>query len=121
MGRALNLILLAVMIFGAIITYDMKHDAEVAADNVARLQSDVASERDQISLLRAELSLLTQPSRLQSVVSTYQDYFQLKPFAPDQIGAINEIPLRPNAARDDIARLASGPVEATGSIRLAPR
>ncbi len=35
MGRVFNLILLAAMIVGAVVTYDMKHKAELAADRVA--------------------------------------------------------------------------------------
>jgi len=36
MGRIFNALLLTVMIAGAIVTYNMKHRAEVEADKVAR-------------------------------------------------------------------------------------
>ena len=104
MGRVVNLMLLAAMIVGAIVTYDMKHDAEVAAAEVAWLQTEVAKEKDKIAVLRAELSLLTQPGRLQAVVDAYDDYFQLAPFQPDQIATIDEIPLRPIEANDSGGR-----------------
>ena len=92
--RIFNFILLAIMIVGAVVTYDMKHKAEVAAAKVARLQADIAKEKDAIALLRAEWSVLTQPGRLQSVVEKYADHFQLAPFTPAQIATIGEIPLR---------------------------
>ena len=95
MGRIFNLVLVVAMLAGAIVTYDMKHKAEVAADHVAALQADIAKEKDSISLLRAEWSVLTQPARLQSVVDKYADHFKLQPFSPTQIATIDEIPMRP--------------------------
>ena len=87
MGRILNAVLLIVMIVGAGITYDMKHRAEEAASNVARLQAAIAAEKDAISVLRAEWSMLTQPSRLQGIVTRYSDHFDLQPFAASQIAS----------------------------------
>ncbi len=111
MGRIFNLILLAAMIVGAAVTYDMKHRAELAADRVAALQSSIAKQKDEIVLLKAEWSMLTQPARLQQTVETYADYFQLQSFSPDQIATIDEIPLKP-ATLDDkttekLARIAA--------------
>ena len=112
MGRIVNLILLAAMLVGAAVTYDMKHRAELAADRVAALQADVARTKQEIILLKAEWSMLTQPSRLQATIQTYADHFQLQPFSPDQIAAIDEIPMK-SAAIDDkaaekLARIAAG-------------
>jgi hypothetical protein len=94
MARIFNLVLLTVMLIGAIITYDMKHKAEKAADRVARLESEVAREREAIQLLRAELSMLVQPARLQAVVDRHADYFRLAPFSPAQYATIDEIPMK---------------------------
>jgi hypothetical protein len=111
MGRIVNLILLAAMIVGAAVTYDMKHKAELAADRVATLQSDIAREKNQIVLLKAEWSLLTQPARLQQTIEKYADHFQLQPFSPNQIATVDEIPLKPAAADDKagekLARMAA--------------
>jgi len=62
--RIFNFLLLTVMIVGAGVTYDMKHKAEIAADRNARLEAEIARDKDAVQLLRAEWSLLTQPSRL---------------------------------------------------------
>ncbi|MCR4281811.1 MAG: hypothetical protein NUV72_02100 [Bauldia sp.] len=106
MGRRIfNFILLAAMLIGAVITYDMKRKAEIAAADVAGLQAEVAREKDVLALLKAEWSLLTQPGRLQGVVEKYADYFQLAPFAPDQIATIDEIPLRPVGGADETKEL----------------
>ena len=108
--RILNFILIAAMIVGAAATYTMKRRAEIAAAEVARIQAEVAKEKDRLALLRAEWSMLTQPGRLQGVVEKYADYFELAPFAPDQIATIDEIPLRPvggkDGTREILARMA---------------
>ena len=110
--RIFNFVLLLAMIIGAAVTYDMKHKAEMAADNVARLQADIAKEKDKLAILRAEWSMLTQPSRLQSVVEKYADHFQLQPFSPKQMASISEIPLRqvpaPMPPAETLAGLAAG-------------
>ncbi len=112
MARLLNLLFVVVMIAGAALTYDMKHKAELAADHVARLQDQIAKEKDRITVLKAEWSMLTQPARLQELVGKYSDYFKLQPFSPEQVATIDQIPLRPAGISDDasrtLARLAAG-------------
>ena len=126
--RALNVIFLAAMILAAIVTYALKHQAEVAAEDVSRLQADIAKERDAIRTLTAEWSFLNQPSRLDALVKEHADYFQLQPFAPDQVAAIDEIPLRPSTAAspsapatapayDPAVRAALARIAAGGAVR----
>jgi hypothetical protein len=103
MARIFNLVLLTVMLIGAVITYDMKHKAEKAADRVARLESEVAREREAIQLLRAELSTLVQPARLQAIVDRYADHFKLAPFTPAQYAGIDEIPMKSVSMPDEEA------------------
>jgi hypothetical protein len=118
MGRIVNLILLAAMIVGAAVTYDMKHKAELAAERVATLQADIAREKDRIVLLKAEWSMLTQPGRLQGTIEKYADHFQLQPFSADQIGSVDEIPLKPVPSADQAAeKLARIAAEAPMQIR----
>jgi len=118
MGRASNLVLLAAMIIGAVITYNMKHRAEMIADRVARIQAEIAEQKDAITLLRAEWSMFTQPARLQSVVEKYADHFQLEPFTPEHIATVDEIPFRPlgeqGDAREVLARIAAGEADGIG-------
>jgi cell division protein FtsL len=99
--RAVNVVFLAAMIVAAIVTYALKHQAEVAAENIGRLQADIAKERDKIRTLNAEWSFLNQPSRLDALVKEHADYFQLQPFTPDQVAAIDEIPMRNRPAGTD--------------------
>ena len=113
MGRIINLVLLVAMIAGVAVTYDMKHKAELAAERVATLKSAIAKEKNDIVLLKAEWSLLTQPARLQEIIGKYADHFQLQPFSPDQIATIDEIPLKPvpidGKTAERLARIVSQP------------
>jgi hypothetical protein len=103
--RIFSFVLLAAMIVGAVVTYDMKRRAESAANEVARLQADIGREKDRLAALRAEYSLLTQPGRLQAVVEQHAGYFALEPFSPDQVATIGEIPLRPIGGDDEVREL----------------
>lgn len=93
--RVFNVVFVVLMLVAVGITYDLKHKAEIAADKVASLESEIAKEHDAVNTLKAERSVLTQPGRLQAVVEKYANYFQLAPFSPDQIATIDEIPMRP--------------------------
>ena len=99
MGRIFNFVLLAAMIVGAVVTYDMKHKAEVAADTVARLQAEIAREKDASRAAQGRVEPAHPAGRLQDVVEKYADHFQLQPFSPKQIATIDEIPLKPVAHR----------------------
>jgi hypothetical protein len=126
--RVGNVLLLVAMVAGATVTYDMKYDAEMAADGIARLKADIAAEKDRIRTLTAEWSFLTQPSRLQALVSEHAQYFALEPFSPGQITAIEDIPFRggtgpagtgaqPSATDDSAVRAALARIAVGGALR----
>jgi hypothetical protein len=93
-GRIINVVLVLAMIGGAVVTYNLKHEAEKSAARVARLHTAIAKEREAIAFLKAEWSVLSQPSRLQELVTRYQDHFRLEPFSANQVATLDEIPLR---------------------------
>src|SRR5215217_8277363 len=109
MSRIINAVLILLMIVGAGVTYQLKHRAEKAAQRVARLNTNIGKEKEALALLKAEWSMLSQPSRLQAVISRYQDHFNLAPFSADQVATLDEIPLKP----------APQPVEPPKSIAAA--
>lgn len=116
MSRIVNVVLLVAVIVVAVITYGMKHQAEIAAEKVAKLNRQIASEKQSSALLKAEWSMLTQPARLQTVVERYADHFKLAPFSADQLATIEEIEIKPiqydKDAREILARLAESETEA---------
>lgn len=95
MVRLLNVLFILAVIAGAAVVFGMKHDAERAAERVAQLQRDIDGERESISLLKAEWSLLNQPSRLQRLVERYNAYLQLEPLDVAQIAALEDLPAKP--------------------------
>ena len=109
MRRIFNVVLLGLMIATAVITYNLKHEAEVVANRVARLHANIGKEREEISLLKTAWSLLSQPSRLQALVEKYKDHFQLEPFSASQVATLDQIPKRPETPPPVATTLASAP------------
>jgi hypothetical protein len=129
--RVINAALVAALLVAAGITYDLKYRAEAAAQNITHIQSDIAGEKDKIRTLNAEWATLNQPSRLEAVVNEHADYFQLQTFTPDQIGSIDDIPMRgstptataagaaatPSTSKDDAVKATLARIAAGGALR----
>ena len=122
--RTSDTLLVCAMIAAAAFTYMVKHDAEGQLAELRRVEANIRFERDTIDVLRADLSLLTQPVRLQKLVQTFADDLQLQAVDPTQIGTLDELPRRPLDIEtvlqdaDDMAALpplADGTT--TGSVR----
>jgi hypothetical protein len=95
MLRALNVIWVALMVVGAVLTYVMKDRAGRAADHVMQLRTDIAHEKETLTVLQAEWSVLDQPARLQGLVERYGNYLHLQPLAVNQIASVTDIPEKP--------------------------
>lgn len=95
MVRILNVLFVLAVIAGAGVVFGMKREAELAADRTVALQQQIDEERETISLLKAEWSLLNQPSRLQRLVERYNTYLRLEPLAVEQIAALEDLPAKP--------------------------
>ncbi|BCP54438.1 hypothetical protein K32_30550 [Kaistia sp. 32K] len=95
MLRALNVIWVALMVAGAVLTYAMKDRAGRAADHVMELRRDIAREKEAMTVLRAEWSVLDQPARLQGLVERYGDYLHLKALDVRQLASLDEVPDKP--------------------------
>ena len=100
MFRTSDIILISVMIGAAAVTYTIKHRAENTLADIRNLDRQIRYEEDTIDLLKADWSLLKQPSRLQTLTETYQDELGLQDLDPNQIGDISEIPERPLGIED---------------------
>ena len=100
MFRPSDIVLIAVMVAAAAFTYKTKQEAEGQLDAVRKLQAQIRFEEDSINLLKADWSLLTQPSRLQRLATTYDAELQLKPVDAHQFTTIESIPMRPLQIED---------------------
>ena len=72
MFRTSDIVLIAVMVSAAAFTYKTKHEAEDQLAAVHKIEAQIRYEEDTIDLLKADWSLLTQPSRLQKLAEIYQ-------------------------------------------------
>ncbi|MCC0029970.1 MAG: hypothetical protein H6891_06815 [Brucellaceae bacterium] len=102
MFRTSDIILISVMIGAAAVTYTIKHRAENTLAGIRDLDRQIRYEQDTIDLLKADWSLLKQPSRLQTLTETYKEDLGLQDLDPNQIGEASEIPERPLGIEDVI-------------------
>lgn len=113
MLRTFDLIMIAAMLVAAAVTYTIKYDAEKQVAVIAKLTRQINSERDTITLLRADWALMTQPGRLQSLTGVYEKELNLQPIVAEQlILSAGDIPERP---LDDIQKIISGTDELVAS------
>lgn len=94
MFRMTDIVLVVAMVAAAAFTYITKHDAEAEYSKIRRLESSIRLEEEAIDVLKADWSLLTQPSRLQKLADIYFDDLQLVPLEPHQIAEFDELPER---------------------------
>jgi hypothetical protein len=93
--RTTDIILIAVMIGAAAITYRIKQGAENELEHINRIRTQIRLERDTLNVLKADWSLLSQPKRLQKLVELYQPQLNLQPTSADQIVTPDQLPMRP--------------------------
>jgi hypothetical protein len=98
--RTSDIVLIAVMVSAAAFTYNTKRSVEDQLDEVRRIEAEIKFEQDSIDLLRADWSLLTQPSRLQKLTQIYQGELKLQPVEASQIGGLEDLPPRPLTIED---------------------
>lgn len=92
--RTSDIILVAVMICAAAMTYKVKYEAQKRYQEVRHIERQIEAEKDTIRLLRADWTLMTQPARMQRLVSQYQDQLRLQVIEPRQIVQVTDIPQR---------------------------
>ena len=99
--RALNLIVIGMLIFAAAYVYRIKFDATVQAEHLAKLRSEVRHERDEIAALRAEWGQLDNPARVEALSKRF---LHLIPVAPTQFDTLDRLPERPPQATTAAAK-----------------
>lgn len=92
--RILNIVLLLALVGTAAYVFHVKKSAEHEAERIEMLKDRIASEKQRISELHAEWSVLDDPARLQRLVDRHQQVLQLHPLSARQITTIADIPMR---------------------------
>ena len=100
MFRTTDIVLIAVMVSAAALTFKIKRDAEEQLAAVQKIQAQIRYEEDTIDLLKADWSLLTQPSRLQKLTELYKSQLGLEPLNARQIGGLDDVPVKPVNIQD---------------------
>jgi hypothetical protein len=105
MTRWLQIIGVIAAAGAAIFVFQVKYRAEAVAEQAAKLQRQVDQERETLSLLHAEWSLLIQPARVQELVERHSERLKLQPLDPIQITRLENLPMRPKgpAPEDETA------------------
>lgn len=83
---------IGVVLGGTGAVYSTKYDARAAAKRLGDLRHQISEEQEMISVLRAEWSLLNQPSRLEELS---ERFLELQPMTVEQVGGIKDLPMRP--------------------------
>ena len=114
MFRTSDIVLIAVMVSAAAVTYKIKQDAEDRLATVHKIEREIRFEEDTLDLLKADWSLLTQPSRLQKLSEIYQSELALQPIEPHQIVGLEELPSKPVVIEDLSNQHLGGMAESVG-------
>lgn len=100
MFRTTDIVLIAITVSAAAFTYKTKHEAEKWLTETHKLSQQIQYEKDTIDILKADWSLLTQPSRLQQLTQIYDNQLELEPVGAHQIVELDELPARPLTIED---------------------
>ena len=95
MIRLLHILAITILIGSAAYAYSIKYDTLYYAEEVAKLRSKLAREREGIAVAKAEWSLLTRPDRLQRIVDQNLD---MQIMTVNQLGKFSDLPVRPSKA-----------------------
>ena len=77
--RWYNLIFILVTLSTCFALYQMKYDNRDLHKKVAEIEKEIVKEKDAIKILRAEWSLLAQPSRIEKLSEKYLDLTLMEP------------------------------------------
>ena len=108
MMRWLQVVSVVAAAGAAIVVFQVKYRAEAVAEQASELQRELDREKETLSLLEAEWSLLIQPARVQELIERHAETLKLQPLDPAQITKIENLPMRPTGpAADDQAALSA--------------
>ncbi|MGE3149615.1 MAG: hypothetical protein AB7K04_11175 [Pseudorhodoplanes sp.] len=90
--RLINALVILSLVLAAVYVYEIKFQATLQAERVAKLRSEIRRERDAVAALRAEWAKLNNPARIQALAKRY---LPLRPIEGTQIDNLDKLPERP--------------------------
>ena len=103
----MNAVFLAVTVTAAFANYHVKYETQQKAMTVARLETEIAKESEQLRVLDAEWSHLNEPQRLQALAERHLDLHRIaaQQVVPEadlqarfQLAATQDVPALPRGA-----------------------
>ncbi len=86
-------ILAAVAVMGlAFWAYHENYATKAALDHVARLEAEIADQREALAVLNAEWAYLNRPDRLRDLAQLNFARLGLLPMLPEQFGRVTDVP-----------------------------
>lgn len=75
--------------------YQQNYATQQALRDVRALQSEIATQRARLAVLRAEWAYLNRPERLRDLAEINYDRLGLLPLMPDQFGVVDQVSYPP--------------------------
>ncbi|MAV98944.1 MAG: hypothetical protein CML81_03940 [Rhodobiaceae bacterium] len=101
MIRYLYVFLLFSSIIFALLLYIVSYDSKNISNQISEINRNIIKEKNEILTLQAELSLLSQPDRIQNLSNNLG--LNLQPVRVSQIKDIEDIPIKPaNKIMDEL-------------------
>ena len=101
MIRYLYVFLLFSSIIFALLLYIVSYDSKNISNQISEINRNIVKEKNEILTLQAELSLLSQPDRIQNLSNNLG--LNLQPVRVSQIRDIEDIPIKPaNKIMDEL-------------------
>lgn len=101
MIRYLYVFLLFSSIIFALLLYIVSYDSKNISNQISEINRNIVKEKNEILTLQAELSLLSQPDRIQNLSNNLG--LNLQPVRISQIRDIEDIPIKPaNKIMDEL-------------------
>ncbi|MGQ4273158.1 cell division protein FtsL [Terrihabitans sp. B22-R8] len=116
-ARTLHVMAICLLIAAAVYVYQIKYQATWRAEEVARLERQIAREKTAIAVLNAEWAFLLRPDRIQILTEKNLD---LKPQDSQQRIALADIPMRPERVDSIADTIASLGMEVPLSVEAPP-
>ncbi|MGB3336450.1 MAG: hypothetical protein WBA73_04655 [Devosia sp.] len=95
MIRNLNIILIFTSVFMLSGVYALKFSIENTASERTALIAEIDSQEGQLSLLKADEAVLSQPGHIEPIVRRHELALAIAPVKQEQFGAFAALPMRP--------------------------
>ncbi len=95
MIRALNIVLAVACVLALIGVYGLKFQSEGVAGRQLALATEIASQHNQLSLLRADWAYVNQPGYLEPIIDRHAETLDLALLSAKQFKSIDDLPMRP--------------------------